>query len=40
MRQMGLGQNSFPVPKNPGLGLDLNEDWLRSHLAKDEKWWG
>jgi len=30
----------FPVPEGPGLGLDLNEDWLRSHLAKDDAWWG
>ena len=29
----------FPVPEGPGLGLDLNEDWLRSHLAPGEKWW-
>ena len=30
----------FPVPEGPGLGLDLNEDWLRSHVAKDDTWWG
>jgi hypothetical protein len=30
----------FPVPEGPGLGLELNEDWLKSHLALDEKWWG
>jgi len=24
----------FPVPEGPGLGLDLNEDWLRAHIAR------
>ena len=35
-----VGKSVFPVPEGPGLGLDINEDWLRSHLAKGEKWWG
>ncbi len=30
----------FPVPEGPGLGLDLNEDWLRAHLASGDTWWG
>ncbi len=30
----------FPVPEGPGLGLDIDEDWLRSHVAKDDTWWG
>lgn len=30
----------FPVPEGPGLGLDLNEDWLRSHIAGGDTWWG
>jgi L-alanine-DL-glutamate epimerase-like enolase superfamily enzyme len=30
----------FPVPEGPGLGLDLNEDWLRSHIARGDTWWG
>jgi galactonate dehydratase len=30
----------FPVPEGAGLGLDLNEDWLRAHLAKGDVWWG
>lgn len=30
----------FPVPEGPGLGLDLNEDWLRSHVAAGDTWWG
>jgi L-alanine-DL-glutamate epimerase-like enolase superfamily enzyme len=29
----------FPVPEGPGLGLELNEDWLKSHVAKDDRWW-
>ena len=29
-----------PVPEGPGLGLELNEDWLRSHIAKGDSWWG
>lgn len=27
-------------PEGPGLGLQINEDWLREHMAKDETWWG
>jgi L-alanine-DL-glutamate epimerase-like enolase superfamily enzyme len=30
----------FPVPEGPGLGLDLNEDWLRSHIGRGDSWWG
>lgn len=30
----------FPVPEGPGLGLNLNEDWLRSHVAPGDTWWG
>lgn len=30
----------FPVPEGPGLGLDLNEDWLRAHIAGGDSWWG
>ena len=30
----------FPVPERPGLGLDLNEDWLRAHIVKGDTWWG
>ena len=29
----------FPVPEGQGLGLDLNEDWLRAHIASGETWW-
>ncbi len=27
-------------PQGPGLGLDLNEDYLKQHMAKGETWWG
>lgn len=27
------------VPEGPGLGLDLNEDYLRQHLSKGETYW-
>jgi L-alanine-DL-glutamate epimerase-like enolase superfamily enzyme len=30
----------FSVPEGPGLGLELNEDWLRAHIAKGDSWWG
>jgi L-alanine-DL-glutamate epimerase-like enolase superfamily enzyme len=30
----------FPVPEGPGLGLDLNDDWLHSHIASGDTWWG
>ncbi len=28
------------VPEGPGLGLEINEDWLKSHMEKGEAWWG
>jgi L-alanine-DL-glutamate epimerase-like enolase superfamily enzyme len=30
----------FPVPEGAGLGLNLNEDWLRAHIASGDPWWG
>jgi L-alanine-DL-glutamate epimerase-like enolase superfamily enzyme len=27
-------------PQGPGLGLEINEDWLKQHTAKGESWWG
>jgi L-alanine-DL-glutamate epimerase-like enolase superfamily enzyme len=30
----------MPFPDGPGLGLVINEDWLRQHMAKGETWWG
>jgi hypothetical protein len=31
---------SFSSPEGPGLGLEINEDWLKSHMEKGETWWG
>jgi L-alanine-DL-glutamate epimerase-like enolase superfamily enzyme len=28
------------VPDKPGLGLSLNESFMKSHVPKDEQWWG
>ena len=28
------------LPEGPGLGLEINEEWLRQHMAKGETWWG
>ena len=34
-------QNGFiPVSDKPGLGVTLNADVVRAHLAEGEKWWG
>jgi L-alanine-DL-glutamate epimerase-like enolase superfamily enzyme len=34
-------KNSFiAVPTAPGLGLDLNPDFLKAHMAPGEIWWG
>ncbi len=30
----------FAVPEGPGLGLEINEDWLRSHVEAGDRWWG
>jgi L-alanine-DL-glutamate epimerase-like enolase superfamily enzyme len=33
-------RNSVMVlPSGPGLGLDINEDWLKQHAVKDEPYW-
>ena len=28
------------LPKGVGLGLDLNPDFLKQHMADGETWWG
>ena len=34
-------KNSFiEVPKKPGLGIELNPDVIKAHLAAGETWWG
>jgi L-alanine-DL-glutamate epimerase-like enolase superfamily enzyme len=35
-----LHNGEFSVPEGPGLGLEINEDWLKSHMEKGETWWG
>jgi L-alanine-DL-glutamate epimerase-like enolase superfamily enzyme len=35
-----LHNGKFSVPEGPGLGLEINEDWLKSHMQKGESWWG
>jgi L-alanine-DL-glutamate epimerase-like enolase superfamily enzyme len=36
--QIRNGVMQFPT--GPGLGLDLNEDYLKKHMTKGETWWG
>jgi L-alanine-DL-glutamate epimerase-like enolase superfamily enzyme len=46
IEQMATGES--PVVRNgilqvshkPGLGLTIDEAFLKSHLPKDEPWWG
>lgn len=38
-KEPAVRKSVFPVPEGPGLGLELNEDWLRSHVAKGDTWW-
>ncbi len=28
------------IPDKPGIGIDLDEDYVRAHLAPGEQWWG
>jgi L-alanine-DL-glutamate epimerase-like enolase superfamily enzyme len=37
-KEPAVRKSVFPVPEKPGLGLDLNEDWLRAHVAKGDTW--
>ncbi len=38
-KEPAVRKSVFPVPEGAGLGLELNEDWLRAHVSKDDKWW-
>jgi L-alanine-DL-glutamate epimerase-like enolase superfamily enzyme len=31
--------SAMVLPTGPGLGLELNEDWLKQHAVKDEPYW-
>ncbi len=33
-------KSQLKVPAGPGLGLDLNMDFLKRNLADGEEWWG
>jgi L-alanine-DL-glutamate epimerase-like enolase superfamily enzyme len=35
-----IRKSVMQFPEGPGLGLEINEDWLRQHMAKGETWWG
>jgi len=28
------------LPEKPGLGIELNPDVVKAHLAPGERWWG
>jgi L-alanine-DL-glutamate epimerase-like enolase superfamily enzyme len=31
---------TLKVSDRPGIGLTIDESFLKSHLLKDEPWWG
>jgi galactonate dehydratase len=35
-----VSEGKLKVPEGPGLGLELDEDYLRANLVTDEPWWG
>ncbi len=39
-KQPMVRKSVMQYPDGPGLGLEINEDWLRQHMAKGETWWG
>ena len=34
-----IRNSAMALPAGPGLGLELNEDWLKQHAVKDEPYW-
>jgi galactonate dehydratase len=34
-----IRNSAMVLPTGPGLGLELNEDWLKQHAVKDEPYW-
>jgi L-alanine-DL-glutamate epimerase-like enolase superfamily enzyme len=46
--QIGLARSNVPVIVNgkmrvhsaPGIGAELDEDYLKGHMAAGEVWWG
>jgi L-alanine-DL-glutamate epimerase-like enolase superfamily enzyme len=39
-QQPVVRKSVMQFPDGPGLGLEINQDWLRQHMAKGETWWG
>ena len=39
-KEPAVRNSVMQYPDGPGLGLQINEDWLRQHMAKGETWWG
>ena len=39
-KEPAVRKSVMPYPEGPGLGLEINEDWLRQHMAPGETWWG
>ena len=38
-REPAVRKPRFPVSEGPGLGLTINEDWLKQHVSKDDTYW-
>lgn len=34
-----IRKSAMALPTGPGLGLEINEDWLKQHVAKGEPYW-
>jgi L-alanine-DL-glutamate epimerase-like enolase superfamily enzyme len=39
-KQPVVRKSVMQFPDGAGLGLEINEDWLRQHMAPGETWWG
>ncbi len=39
-REPVIRNSAMALPSGPGLGLEINEEWIRQHVAKDEPYWG
>ena len=35
-----IKDGEWQILDKPGLGIELNEDYARKHLAPGEEWWG
>jgi len=35
-----IKDGKYRLSDAPGLGVELNEDWVRAHLMPGETWWG